>query len=340
MRKLTNVQISSRTVVDEILGRLAEVERHMSRFREYIKTQKDDDKPLYQWANYSGYPALDTAVSELDEATSKFKRVQLPQEYVAASVARAMDSSTTVSKAASYALAAMNMKTAKYMEEMETSTLSEEAKVNANALITEELQKLMEHSTHATERVWVATDLLRKLEEKQARYKDWAWSAAATVITAFIGAAVGILTAHLYGPEGLDLIPQNGRGQGMYGQVLDLVQRTQAATNLTSELYTIKMQDIDQRYNNLAALSESHGLRIDNLVEGLGPPNEKGIYYLSTPQRSHGEICKDVEGRLQKVSNDANRQMQRLHEEMQIMRKNMNRMDIRLTSGLDKVRKE
>ena len=77
---------------------------------------------------------------------------------------------------------------------------------------------------------------------------------------------------------------------------------------------------------------------LDSIVEGLGPPNEQGVYYPSAP-KTEGKSCEGIEGRLQKVSDDSNRQMQRLHEEMQLMRKNINRMDIRLTSGLDKVRK-
>ncbi|KAF2823564.1 hypothetical protein CC86DRAFT_328976, partial [Ophiobolus disseminans] len=311
----------------------------MRNFQDYVKIQKDDDKPLYQWAKFTGYPALNTVVSALDDATSKFKRTKLPHSYVAASVAQATSSSTSVSKAAAYALAAMNMKTGKYMDDMETSTLSDEGKRSANALITEELQKLMEHSTRAAERVWVATDLLRTLEAKHGNYTDWAWSAAGTVMTAGVAAIVGILAAHLYGPAGFDLVPAGGPNGHMYKQVVDLVQRTQAVTNLTGELYTIKLQDIDERFNDLSALSESHGLRIDNIVDGLGPTNAEGVYYVSMPKRTDGESCKDVEGRLQKVSGDAHRQMQRLRDEMQLMRKNMNRMDIRLSSGLEKVRK-
>lgn len=312
----------------------------MSKFKAYIKAQNDDDKPLYQWVTFPGYCALDAAVTKLNTATAKFKREKLPSEFVAASVAQAMDSSTSVNKAASDALATMNKKTATYMDEMETSTLSEDAKMNANTLITQELQKLMEHSTHATERVWVATDLLRSLESKQVTYKDWAWTVTGTLMTACLSAVVGVFAVHTVGPAGFDIVPQGGHGGHLYGQVVDLVQRTQAVTNLTGELYNVKLQDIFERYKDLAALSESHGERIDNIVDGLGPPNEKGVYHLSSPKEAKSEAYKDIEGRLQKASDDASRQIQRLHEEMQLMRKNVNRMDIRLSSGLEKVRKQ
>jgi hypothetical protein len=314
------------------LNRLGEVKDQMINFREYIKTQKDEDKPLYQWAKYSNYPSLTAAVSKLDSTVAKLKRISLAQEHVSAGVSQATDMSASVSRATAYCLGVMNQKTTKYMKEMENSTMSEEAKAQANQLITEELKKLMEHSTRATERVWVATDLLRNCHQKCAHNKDWAWPVAGTIMTATIAAVVGIVTAHVYGPAGLDLVLMSGAGGVMYNQVLALVQRTQAVTNLTGELYSIKLEDIDQRYNDLATLSDSHGLRIDNLVE-------QGVYYLST-LKTTDEPCKDIESRLQKDLDGASRQMKRLHEEMELMRKNMNRMDIRLTSRLEKMRKE
>lgn len=336
LRKLTRTKVTARGMVDEILDSLAKVESHMSDFREYIKGQKGDDKPLYQWATYAGYASLNSAVQRLDEVTSKFKRVRLPQEYVSSSVSRANESSISVSKAAAYALAAMNKKTANYMEEMETSTLNDEAKVQANTIITQELQKLMEHSTRATERVWVATDLLRTLKERRGSHANWAWSVAGTVMTAGIAAVVGIITAQLYGPAGFNLMSMGGHGGHMYNQVIDLVQRTQAVTNITGELCTIKLQDIDERYKNLAALADSHGERIDSIVDGLGPPNEEGLYYVSMPKVTNG---KDADGRIGKVSDDAARQLQRLQDEIYVIRKNVNRMDIRLTKGVDDCRK-
>jgi hypothetical protein len=321
------------------LNRLGEVKDQMINFREYIRLQKDEDKPLYQWAKYSNYPSLTAAVSKLDKTVVKLKRTRLPQEHVSAGVSQATDMSASVSRATAYCLGVMNQKTAMYMEEMENSTMSEEAKAQANQLITEELKKLMEHSTRATERVWVATDLLRNCHQKCAHSMDWAWSVAGTIMTATIAAVVGIVTAHVYGPAGLDLVPMSGAGGVMYNQVLALVQRTHAVTNLTGELYSIRLEDIDQRYNDLATLSESHGLRIDNLVDALGPTNEQGVYYLSTPKTTDAP-CKDIESRLQKDLDGAARQMKRLHEEMELIRKNMNRMDIRLTSRLEKMRKE
>jgi hypothetical protein len=325
----------SRRIGDDIVRYLAEVDRHMSEFQGYVKTQKDNDKPLYQWSKFAGYAALGTAVSQLEEATAQFKTTHLPQASLAASVRRATRSSTSISKAAVYVLSVMNAKTGDYMVEMKKSTLCEEAKMNANVLITKEIQTLLKQTTRAVEHVWHATDLLRECKQSRTQYKNWAWSVAGTVMTATIATVVGILTAHIYGPAGMNLITRSGFSGGMYAQVLDLVQRTQAVTNLTGEICTIKLQDVEQRYNNLASLSDSHGLRIDNLVDGLGPPNNEGTYYLSTPKEDN-KSCKSC---VRAVSKDLNRQLYRQHEELETMRKNMHRMDIRLTRSIEKVRK-
>jgi hypothetical protein len=302
----------------------------MSSLQEYVKTQEASGKPLYQWSKYGRYVALSKAVSELGEAIKKFRVARLPQSY-ATRVASATSSSTSVSKAAIYVFAVVSRKTGDYLNEIEGSTLTEDAKMNANALIMEELGRLLEHSTRATEHVWHATDLLRTYDQNIEK-KNWAWSAAATAMTAFIAATVGIVTAHFYGLAGFDLVPNSGRGNGMYMQALALVQQTQAVTNLTDELYWIKLQNVDQRYKDLVALSESHGLRIDNLVESLGPPNKEGTYYPSTP-KTGGESC---DTQLGKISDNLKTQLQRQQQELESLRKNVLRMDVRLTRSVEK----
>ncbi|KAH7078457.1 hypothetical protein FB567DRAFT_596053 [Paraphoma chrysanthemicola] len=327
------------TSLREFLNRLRAVDERMNDFREYIKTQRDEGKPLYQWAKYDGYSALSAAVFKLDKATVIIKGMRLPLEGASTIFSQATDLSTSVSQHAAYALGVMNEKTELYLEEMGTSTLSEEAKARANQLITEELKKLMEHSTHATERVWVATDVLRKSAHKSAHSRTWAWSVAGTIMTATIAAVVGIITAHVYGPAGLDLVPMSGAGSVIYNEVLALVQRTYAVTNLTGEFYSIKLEDIDQRYKDLAVLSESHGLRIDNLVDALGPPNENGVYYPSNP-KIQTEPCSDTKSDAYKDLDGTAQQMLRLQHDLEQMRKNMNRMDIRLTRSIEKMLKD
>jgi hypothetical protein len=323
-------------VVNEIVSCLADVETHMSNLHNFVGTQENGDKPLYQWAKYGGYPALTTAVSELEDALAKLKAVQPEQDYLATSALLAMSTSTSVSTVAAYTLAVINKETAKYMEEMKSSTLTSEAKLSATAIITEESKKLIEHATRATKSVWVTVDMLRDLNQERLRSKDRVWSAATIVMTIVISAVVGTLASYLCGPAGLDIGSKSGHSGGMHTQAGNFVQRIQVISDTTDRLYTIKMEDLDH-YSDLATLAESNSLRIDNLVEALGPPNQEGNYYPSM-RNANSESCEHVKARLQKVSDDTNCQLQRLHEDMEIIRKNMNRMDIRLTRSINKIR--
>jgi hypothetical protein len=299
----------------------------MNSLQEYVKAQEGAGKPLYQWSRYGKYIALSKSVSELEEATKKFSLVQLPQDY-ATRIAAATSSSTAVSKSAIYVYAAISKKTGDHVDDLEGSSIPNIAKMSANVLIMEETGRLLEHCTRATEHVWRATDLLRTYDQKIQK-KEWAWSAAATAMTAVIAATVALVAAHLYGPPGLGLAPKADPANGRFEQALAIIQQTQAVTNLTDELYSIKLQDVDQRYKNLLALSESHGLRIDNLVESLGPPNQEGTYYLSTDTES----C-DVQ--LQKASDNLKIQLQRQQHELESLRRNVQRMDVRLTRSIEK----
>jgi hypothetical protein len=315
---------------DDVVSCLVVVDKHMRDFQRFI----ENSKPLYQFSKYTEYAALGSAVSKLEAAIARFQSARLPQESLAASVAQAISSSTSISDAVRTVFAALRDKTNSHIEEMEKSTLDEKAKLSAGAALTNELQTLVKQTLRVAEQVWRATDLLREYELKRTQYKNWAWSVAGTVMTATIAAVVGVITAHLYDPAGLDLFSMTGSTSSMYSQVLGLVERTQAITNLTGDIYTFKLQDVEQRYNDLATLSESYGLRIDNLVDGLGPPNEHGTYYNSS--KDDEKAC---ESRIRTVSDSLSRQLHRQLEGMKALRKNMNRMDIRLTRSIEKMRK-
>lgn len=324
------------------LNLIGEVDKKMRHFRAYIQTLKESDKPLYQWEKYTEYRAIYDAVYGLNRALSGFTPVPMPGKVIDECRAQAMAHSTSVSKAAAFALRVMSEKTAAFTNEMESSTLSDEAKANATAHITAEVQKVLEHCTKAAGCVWAATDLLQKLEKedtpKPTPRDGWVWSLAKVLLTTGFSAAIGIEAAnhHLYGPTALDITYQIPNRTGLYNQIIDLVQQSQANTNLTSEIYAIKLQELYQRHDTLAELAESHGLRIDNLVDALGPTNTEGVYYTSAPQAEEG-TGKGVDQRVLKALGDQQRQLQRQQNEMEQMRKNMNRMDVRLTKRVDKV---
>jgi hypothetical protein len=339
----TNIRFQKVWELEFFLNLIGEVDKKMRHFREYIETQKEDGKPLYEWNKYTEYHAIYHAVYGVDRAVSQFKPVPMPRKIVRECIARAMAHSTSVSKDAAYTLRMMSEKTAAYTEELEGSTLSNEAMASAIAHITAEVQKLLEHSTKAAGCVWAATDLLQELEKhdapKPAPHDSWVWSLGKVLLTAGFSAAAGIAATqcHLYGPGALDLAYQGAHGTGLYNQVIGLVQRSQANTHLTSEIYAAKIRDLDQRYDTLAELADANCLRIDNLVDALGPTNAEGVYYSSIPKAEEGARS-SISERVLKALEDAQCQLQQQQNEMKAMRKNMNRMDVRLTKRIDKFR--
>lgn len=335
----------------------------MIHLHEYIKAQNEDKKPLYQWARFDGYRVVSRALTRLDRAVAKFEKVRLPVAFVKTYLSRATQISLTVSQAAVFSMGVMGEKAASCIDEIEESTLSAEGKVNAQAVITEELKKLLKHCAKATDRVYTTLDLLRNslhidksnddadismlkvlVAESQARLntprKSWFCSGARIILGAATSAVIALTVAHLYNTGGFELAHQTNPNS-MHSQVISLVQRAQAVTNLTGEIYSIKLEDLGQRYKELEAASESHGLRIDNLVEALGVPNEDGTYFSS---KAKADVPPEIDCRVEngypcflKASAEADSQVERLRRELELMRKNIHRMDIRLMKRLDKV---
>jgi len=330
------------------------VETAMLQLHEYVKTENQDRKPIHQWARFEGYRGIDRAVANLDEAGAKFDDVHLPASFVKTCLSRATEMSLTVSKAAVYCMGAMNEQFTRYIEETNVS-------IDAEAKITEELRKLLKHGSKATYSVYAALDLLRNklhidesshsrdipiieklIAESEARLSDsressW-WTVAKVMLGAATSAVIALAAARMYGTNGFSLaIPTDSNGT--HYQVLSLVQRAQALTDLTGELYSIKIDELAQHYKELELASESHGLRIDNLVEALGVPNEEGTYFSSTPEPGMGCKTRNDHSCVPEIMADANRQTEKLRSELEHMRKNMHRMDIRLMKRLDKVDK-
>ncbi|KAF2132383.1 hypothetical protein P153DRAFT_354996 [Dothidotthia symphoricarpi CBS 119687] len=352
-------------ILDETLGRMMEVHERMTNFQAYIHSQKQQNKPLYQWTKYDGYRILGHAVSTLDEAASKLESIteehsRLPFKHSAVYLDRAAQFSTSVSNAAVYALGAISQRSATCMFEIEQSSLSNEAKDHGKTLIFSEVQELIKHSTRATDRMYAAMDLFQAIlcvdpfAEQQGTYKikksssdseatphassakNWTCTMARVLLSAATSAVIGLAVAYSCGPAGFDLALGWNDGNGMCGQIIDIIERSQAMANITGEFYWSKLHDIDQRYQDLETVSEAHGLRIDNLVAALGPPNMEGTYFPSAPPPNH-HLPNDIKSFIRKASDHSDRQAKKLHDEMEQMRKNFLRMDIRLTKRLDQI---
>jgi len=343
---------------------MKKVEEAMVQFQQYIQSGKDGNKPLYKWSKFHGYHIISRTIADLDEATTKLEPVHLPRIQVKIYLSRATQISLAVSQIAVFAMGVMSDKSANCIDEIEDSPLSAEIKGSAQSLVTNELKKLLKHCARATDRVYAALDLLRKslnidesyqnpdvslvkelVAEREARLRSsstsWLWKAAGIMLGAATSAAIGLTAARVHGVGSFGLESVYPSSSSVHTQVMNLIHRAQAVTNLTGEVYTIKLEDLVQRYKDLADASESHGLRIDNLVEALGVPNEQGTYFSPPHSNSTPKIdCQvpdDVRAYVQKLSADADRQLERLHSEMELMRKNIHRMDIRLTKRLNKV---
>ncbi|KAF1832726.1 hypothetical protein BDW02DRAFT_554104 [Decorospora gaudefroyi] len=314
---------------------MTEVQGAMVGFQNHVQKQKDDNKPLYKWTKFDGYRHISRALTCLDGKALNFEPIHLPAAHVKMCLDKATHYSLSVSQIAVFAMGVMSEKTASCIDEIEESALSAEGKVNAQTRITKELKRLLKHCATATDRVYAALDLLRQ----GLLIDDWVWTAVGLLLGAATSATIGIAVAYLYGSTDFALALK-ANPEGMHAEVLDLVRRNQAVTNLTGEIYSIKLDGVTQRCQALEDASESHGLRIDNLVDALGVPNEEGTYFSTSPKATPEQCCdvpQDIRSHIQKIADNADLQIGRLHQEMQQMRKNMNRMDIRLMKRLDKV---
>ncbi|RYO23856.1 hypothetical protein AA0111_g9067 [Alternaria arborescens] len=349
-KKSTSAVKAQRNCADGVLGSMSDIEKAMFQLYEYIKAHNDSKKPLYMWATFGGYSSVNVALLDLHDKAIEFEEAhRLPVTNARILLSRATQISLAVSQMAVFCMGVMGDKVTSCIDEVEESDLSAEGKDKAKALITKELKKLLKTCAKATDQVYVALDLLRSslhVEESSQNLdisiikdliaestprKSWLRSVTDVVLKTVMGAAVSIAAVQFYSTSGFDLALQTNPF-GTHSQVMSLVQRAQAVTNLTGEIYSIKLEDLDQRYKELEAASESHGLRIDSLVEALGVPNAEGTYYLSMPKSD-----REAPGGTQKISADADRQIQRLRSELAAMRKNIHRMDIRLMKRLDKV---
>ncbi|KNG47343.1 hypothetical protein TW65_05894 [Stemphylium lycopersici] len=353
------------SVADEMIDRIVGVEAAMIRFQQYIKKQNNYNKPLFKWTKYD-YQAIRSALVDLDETVSTFEATSLPPSYVKYYLERATRLSLSVSQIAVFAMSIMSKKTANCVDEIEGSLLSATDKADAQTRITGELQDLLRWCANATSRVYAALDLLRNtlsiddlyrnpdipitkeiVAESEARLaipRQSFWCKFVKIVLgAAASAAIGLTAAHIYRTSSLDLAPKASLNtEYAHTRILGLIHRTQAIGNITGEIHTIKLEDLSHGYTELAAASEAHGLRIDNLVEALGAPNEQGTYFSSIPEadtlpKAECQTPDDIRSYVRRVSEDTFRQMERLHNEMELMRRNVNLMDIRLTKRINKL---
>lgn len=323
------------------MGYLVEIDKAALDHRKYVQSQQESGKPLYKWSEYDGYPTIRDSARELENAVNRLDEHFFIRDQFSSFLPQARRYSTSISNSIEFVLAVINKKIATYQIEMDNSTLTEDEIAKTNARITSEVQKVLGYCVMATEHVWAATERLVSLRDQSPDIiptgESWISPQGTVMLSAAISAAIAITIVMMSSLALSHPALAYRAGDNLPTQVVGFMHHTQAITNLTAQIHSIKLDEIEKRYEDLSARSEAHGLRLDNIVDSLGPPNELGVYY-SSQTDSGSQSGKGIEARNKKIFGNTQRQVQRLQEELNTMRKDMKRMEIRLGSDINKVR--
>ena len=345
---------------------MSRVLEEMTKYLDYILSQGVQLKPLYQWDPYHGYDASISAIHSLERAVRALRaehsteNIILPEEYIRMCRRGGRQLSTSISKAAGHIMRTMRKRSENCTDEIEASPLDDIGKTEAIAGIMHELEKVIQYCVGATNHTWQAFDLLeerliadeldksmrdflakRIIEASEAHNrsppKTGFWKAAISIVGVSIGVAIIFAAANMYSPGGFSPATEvSAHGDSLHTDFLSMVERTQHIANLTNRAHSAHFQDMNQRYKYLEVASQHQSLRIDNIVESLGPPNEVGTYYSSWPQLEHrfSEAARQSVGT---VATELEDQLKRLRYDLKSLRRNVDNMDIRLTKRLDKL---
>lgn len=272
----------------------------------------------------------------------------------------AVKNSISISNTAQIAFETMNHKIVSCFEEVDQSTLSEEAKDIAKTEITGEVTKLMKHTTESTRSVYAALDLLLKLFyqdiekgplnlvdvilTEQGLYKGkigakktlWPmWKIMTTGFLLFI-MAVTLLGAlnHVFDRRMLCFEnPQQATGASHFGKMIYYLQTTDVARRYQNKVVQARLRKLDSRCKSIEEANECIGARLDNIVESLGPPNEDGMYFSKSNTFPGNKQSDALILNLQK-------QNDKLSEEVIQLRKHIHRVDLRLTKDVEKLKRK
>ena len=338
-------------IADQILTQMGVVVKEMGELEEYTRKHITKDSPLYLLQKYHGYRNLKQAICSLATTVADIEPTNLPGGQARFYRCRAREYSTAISKMAIFILGQMNIKCDSCIDEIESSDLDAETQQEAKSRVTSQVAKVLKYCSLATSRTWEAFDRLEAScmcettdsvntaiapeslgQELVSRIATSSYMHGIPVLILFI-CYVYALFQQKQSPVTL---AKRHQSLDICAQTLQLVERIHAVTNLTGEIHNIQLADLNTRYQALETVAESCGLRIDNLVDALGVPDEQGNYRSSVPEMEP-KLSGDIMQRVEKMEGHVERRLQRLQMEMEQMRKNVNRMDIRLTKRMDGV---
>lgn len=337
-----------------------EVKERMMSLNDHIKSEQRLKKQLYRWDHYDGYKALSRSIDAVEKTADRIQVARIHQEFARGYHRQARSFSISISHIAASTMSIMGDVSASCFDEIDQSELTSGAKDNARTVINDQLKKVIKYSTKATTQIWAAHDLIHDCFQEDhddakvngnafqrwiSRFtkdgcmsrKGWLVYWVGTMLT--IATSTVLAIAIMFGTAGFGLpLTCKSDADDMRAYLVEFSHRADIA-NIKARLECFHIWgDADKDWKDAVAISKATTQRLDALVESLGPPNEDGVYYNSKPYAS-SMLPDEVRQHVQKIMHDTSSLRPYLHQEVENLRKHINRVDIRLTKRIDKVEK-
>lgn len=248
-------------------------------------------------------------------------------------------------------------------EEVNRSSMSESAKDKAKTDITNLVNCALKHTTAPTESIYRALDLLLKIfyqtgpngldpttewehlksqvqcqKHAKPRPCGWAWK---PLITAMIIAILITIVPNV--PHSADIVglfrdtrAMKGHMGNVSGTFSKALKQAVEANHISNSIAHAKQNDLNVRLKNIEEMYEANGLRIDAIWESLGAPNENGTYSLG---KDTCQLNEGLEQKVQQLHKAIQANFETFNKEMVQLRKHVHRVDLRLTKGIEQLKK-
>ncbi|KAF2273728.1 uncharacterized protein EI97DRAFT_460914 [Westerdykella ornata] len=349
--------------------------KEVTKFNNYVNAQSAQGKPLYKWAKYTRFERMSAAVEALSRSAETLNRIVALSKEVCntlPTIGPGLLANGIIPPF--YSEWYLQALTAKALQDVQGSELDEATKQEAEALILKEHSTINNHLSAAKASLQAVTELLFKIlsgspapkyhllklpqgigqDENEAtgcrlERSGTADSTSARCVTVIEGPrGFGNMLGLLIVGIGLCFVayrirhklPKTGREdcapleslqrdiQNSIHMISDLSAQVGDVTAYTANLES-KIDAAAKHSSSLEQLCEDLGLRIDSIWDSLGPPNEDGTYRsVNENQLISHHARKDLRSHIDEVS-----------EEVVKVRREMHRMNIRLTKDMDDLKK-
>ncbi|KAF2738364.1 hypothetical protein EJ04DRAFT_586919 [Polyplosphaeria fusca] len=361
-------------IADGIIEDMEKVHSRVVILHDFIKARNDSKISLLDWGLYKDYRAMDHATFSLQKTVETFRifKNRTPEVILSAfdahyykhrSIALSTSTSTKVEYAFNTTIPRVDMLDA----ELEKSLLTSEGQETAKEMVISELQKLINHLDKARVQVNDANDVLlnglqrhvvffkrKDVEHIPVTWKGWTqknWQRAVRLCLSSCAWVIVVAICAMLLQNLLDgkLFTSTPRETAVKADPIvnpdsvvnpdpvvnldpvvnpDPVANSDPLANTTTSFVSLDV--FNDRFEHLEELYAAHGERIDNVWDSLGPPDEDGYYQYSNdkgqtteePRRSHQtELDQET-------------------KDIQQLRKQIHRVDLRLTRRLDRLQRK